>query len=54
MGEGYRDEDDIRYLLRHLEIESHEGALAIIEKYYALDEFPAAAIAALTELLPRG
>ena len=54
MGEGYRDEDDIRYLLRFLELESHEDALKIIEKYYALDSFPATAIAALRELLPRG
>lgn len=50
MGEGYRDEDDIRYLLKNLGIVQYEDALAIIGKYYPLDEFPATALAALREL----
>lgn len=52
MGEGFSDEADIRYLLHHLSITRYEDALAIIEKYYALDKIPAPAIAALKELLP--
>jgi len=52
IGEGYRDEDDIRYLLRHLGIEKYQDALEIISKYYSLQEFPATALAALRELLP--
>jgi len=52
IGEGYWDEDDIRYLLRHLGIEKYEDALAVIGKYYSLQEFPATALSALGELLP--
>ena len=52
MGEGYRDEDDIRYLLKYLGIERYEDALEIIGKYYSLDAFPKTALAALRELTP--
>jgi len=52
IGEGYHDEEDIRYLLRHLGIEKYEDAARIIEKYYPLREFPSTSLAALRELLP--
>ena len=51
MGEGYRDEDDVRYLLRHLGIESYDEAREVIDKYYPLEEFSSAALAALEELI---
>lgn len=50
MGEGYRDEDDIRYLLRHLGIERYQDALDVIGRYYPIDGFPDTALAALREL----
>ena len=51
MGEGYRDEDDVRYLLRHLGIESYDEAREVIGKYYPVEEFSSAALAALEELI---
>ena len=53
IGEGYRDEEDIRYLLRNLGLESYEGALEILAAYYELDSYPKKALAALRELLPK-
>jgi hypothetical protein len=53
-GEGYWDEDDVRYLLRYLGIERYEDALEIIGRYYPLDQFPAVTLPALRELLPDG
>ena len=52
IGEGYKDEADIRYLLRNLGLESYPEALKILEKYYDLDKYPPKALAALQELLP--
>jgi len=52
IGEGYQDENDIRYLLRHLGIEKYQDALGVIGKYHSLPEFPATALTALRELLP--
>ena len=52
IGEGYHDEDDIRYLLRNLGIQRYEEAKKILESYYSLDEFPKSALLALQELLP--
>jgi len=50
LGEGYHDEDDVRYLLRHLGVERYEDALEVIAAYYPLGEFPDTALAALREL----
>ncbi len=50
LAEGYRDEDDVRYLLRFLGIERYEDALDVIGKYYPLREFPETTLAALREL----
>jgi hypothetical protein len=46
----YRDEDDVRYLLRHLGIEKYEEACEVIGKYYPLDGFPETSLAVLREL----
>lgn len=40
IGAEFHDEDDVRYLLRHLNIRSYENAVAIITKYYPLERFP--------------
>src|SRR5262249_6805276 len=54
LGEGFRDEDDIRYLLRHLGIERYDEVLPILDDYYGLDSYPPKTLAALRELLPGG
>jgi hypothetical protein len=53
IGEGYRDEEDIRYLLRNLGLESYDRALEILAAYYEVDSYPKRALAALRELLPK-
>jgi len=53
IGAEFRDEDDIRYLLRHLDIRSTEQAIATITKYYPLERFPQKTLYALAELLPK-
>ena len=52
IGAEFHDEDDIRYLLRHLDIRSHEKAIAVITKYYPKERFPQKTLYALAELLP--
>ena len=52
IGAEFHDEDDVRYLLRHLDIRSYEKAVATITKYYPLERFPQKTLYALAELLP--
>ncbi len=52
IGPEFRDEDDVRYLLRHLDIVNVDVARAVITKYYPLERFPQKALYALEELLP--
>jgi hypothetical protein len=52
IGAEFHDEDDIRYLLRHLDIRSYEKAIAVITKYYPKERFPQKTLYALAELLP--
>ena len=52
IGAEFHDEDDVRFLLRLLEIRSYENAVAIITKYYPLARFPQKSLYALGELLP--
>ncbi len=51
IGEGYRDEDDIRYLLRNLGIRRLASARQILARYYPIAEYPETALPALAELL---
>jgi hypothetical protein len=53
IGAEFHDEDDVRYLLRHLEIRTYEKAVAVITKYYPLELFPQKTLYALAELLPK-
>ncbi|MGO9512566.1 MAG: DUF6036 family nucleotidyltransferase [Steroidobacteraceae bacterium] len=53
IGAEFHDEEDVRYLLRHLDIRSYDHALAVIKKYYPLERFPQKTLYALTELLPK-
>lgn len=52
IGAEFHDEDDVRYLLRHLNVESYETALEIIKQYYPLESFPQKTLCALQEILP--
>jgi hypothetical protein len=52
IGAEFHDEDDVRYLLRLLEIRRYRQALAVITKYYPMDRFPQKTLYALAELLP--
>ena len=53
IGAEFHDEDDVRYLLRHLDIRSYADALKVIDKYYPLERFPQKTLYALAELLPK-
>jgi hypothetical protein len=52
LGAEFRDEDDVRYLLRHLDIRTREKAMAIITRYYPVERFPQKTLYAIEELLP--
>jgi hypothetical protein len=49
----FHDEDDIRYLLRHLNIATFEAAVRTISRFYPLERFPQKTLYALAELLPK-
>jgi hypothetical protein len=53
IGAEFHDEDDVRFLLRLLEIRSYEKAVTAITKYYPLERFPQKTLHALNELLPK-
>jgi hypothetical protein len=53
IGVEFHDEDDIRYLLRHLDIGGYEQAVAVITRFYPLERFPPKTLYALGELLPK-
>lgn len=53
IGPEFHDEDDVRYLLRYLNVESFEQALEIITRFYPLERFPQKTLYALEELVPR-
>lgn len=51
LGEGFRDLDDVRYLLRYLNITSSREALGIVARYLPDAEIPVKTRLALEELL---
>ena len=51
IGEEFQDIDDVRFLLRLLDITSCEAALSVIGKFYPLDRFPQKTLYVLEELL---
>jgi len=54
IGAEFHDEDDVRYLLRHLGIAAYQDAIDVISRYYPLQRFPQKTLYALAELLPAG
>lgn len=53
LGPEFHDEDDVRYLLRHLNLDRAEDALAIVERYYPAELVSPKTRFALEELLPK-
>jgi len=51
IGEEFHDVDDIRFLLRYLNIDSVQAARATIEAYYPLERFPQKTLYLLEDLL---
>lgn len=51
IGAEFSDENDIRYLLRYLNIEKYQDALNIITQYYPIKKFPQKTLYALEEIL---
>jgi hypothetical protein len=52
LGEEFHDLDDVRYLLRYLNITSVDEALAIVTQYFDASAIPPKARFALEEILP--
>lgn len=51
IGAEFHDEDDVRYLLRHLGLTSYEQAVEVITRYYPRERFPQKTLYGLAELL---
>jgi hypothetical protein len=51
IGVEFHDINDIRYLLKHLNIESYQQACDVITKYYPIEQFPQKTLYALEEIL---
>jgi hypothetical protein len=52
LGPEFHDEDDVRYLLRYLNLERAQDALAIVEGYFPAERVPVKTRLALQEMLP--
>jgi hypothetical protein len=52
LGEEFRDQDDVRFLLRLLDVASVEETVDIITKYYPPDQIPQKTLYILPDLLP--
>ena len=53
LGAESRDQDDVRFLLRLLDVRSSDEAIGIITKYYPLEKIPQKTLYALPDLLPK-
>ena len=51
IGEEFQDVEDIRYLIRYLNLENYQETLEIITRYYPLERFPQKTLYALEEIL---
>ena len=54
IGAGSHDEEDVRFLLRLLDIRSYDQAVKVIGRYYPLERFPRKTLYALEQILPKG
>ena len=51
IGEEFQDVDDIRYLIRYLNLNNYQETLKMITQYYPLERFPQKTLYALEEIL---
>ena len=51
LGEGFHDEEDVRFLLRYLNLTDHRKALEIVTRYYPRERIPQKTLYALEEML---
>ena len=50
IGEEFHDLDDVRYLLRNLDVQDYEQACELITQYYPIERFPQKTLYVLEEL----
>lgn len=53
LGEEFHDEEDIRFLLRYLNISGYQAAIDLVTKYYSAEQIPLKTLYALEEILER-
>ena len=51
LGEGFHDEEDVRFLLRYLNLTDYAKALEVVARYYPRERLPQKTLYALEELL---
>lgn len=54
LGEEFQDEQDVRFLLRYLNITHYEAAVGVVARYYPIERVPQKALYALEEMLEEG
>ena len=54
IGGEFRDQEDVRFLLRYLNIERYDLAIETITRYYPLDKIPQKTLYALEEIIGEG
>ena len=53
IGEEFHDLDDIRYLIRYLNLRTYQEAIDVMMRFYPLERFPQKTLYALEEILER-
>lgn len=53
LGQEFQDEDDVRFLIRYLNLENFEQVVEVICQYYPKDKFPQKTFYAIQELLEK-
>ena len=51
IGEEFQDVEDVKYLIRYLNLKTYQATLEVITRYYPLDRFPQKTLYALEEIL---
>ena len=51
LGAGFHDEEDVRFLLRYLNLTDHRKALEVVTRYYPRERLPQKTLYALEEIL---